>query len=81
MLKSLLSNALAYQGLSGEAMMSVGFHPSSQPTRSGDRIKLKVERDRTMTELALVRSAKGEQIVQSSGADTRLAEIGLHLKQ
>jgi uncharacterized protein YbjT (DUF2867 family) len=38
-------------------------------------------RNRTMTAIALVRSAKGEQIVQSPGADTRLAEIGLHLKQ
>jgi len=27
--------------LRGEAMMSVGFHPSTQPTRSGDHIKLK----------------------------------------
>jgi hypothetical protein len=61
--------------------MSVGFRPSTRPTRSGDRIKLKVERDRTRTAIALVRSAKGEQIVQSPGADTRLAEIGLHLKQ
>jgi hypothetical protein len=26
--------------------MSVGFHPATRPTRSGDRIKLKVERDR-----------------------------------
>lgn len=31
--------------------------------------------------IALVQSAKGEQIVQSLGADTDLAEIGLHLKQ
>ena len=61
--------------------MSAGFHPSTQPTKSGDRIKLKVEGDRTMTAIALVRSAKGEQIVQSPGADTRLAEIGLPLKQ
>ena len=30
----------SHQGSGGEAVMSVGFHPSTQPTRSGDRIKL-----------------------------------------
>ena len=43
-------------------------------------------RDRSHSAITLVRSAKGEQIVQSRGADTpwrdtSLAEIGLHLKQ